>query len=195
MEGWNYRVIKRQENHEDEACYQVHEVYYDSDGKIETWSCDPVEPSGESLEELRDDCLRFIEALQKPVLVESQRDGCDALIESEEKPPRHSGQKQKLKRKLKLPKITIAQIPEKLTIQGYDLLLTCDIAPEQYDVFKQKKLVGYLRLRHNMLQAYYPDVDGEVVYESFVDEGDRDKVSECLTEAIMEIDKKAVADA
>lgn len=63
---WNYRVIKKQEISGDEACYQIHEVYYDREGKIETWTCDSVEPSGESLEELCADCSHFSKALQKP---------------------------------------------------------------------------------------------------------------------------------
>jgi len=78
---WNYRVIKRQETPEGEPSYQIHEVYYDRDGKIEMRICDPVEPSGESLEELRGDLEHFSEALQKPVLVETQSYGRDVLIE------------------------------------------------------------------------------------------------------------------
>jgi hypothetical protein len=78
---WNYRVIKRQEIAGGEACYQVHEVYYDRDGKIEIWISDPIESSGESLEELREDLGHFSVALQKPILVEAQSDGHDILIE------------------------------------------------------------------------------------------------------------------
>jgi len=192
--GWNYRVIKRVgEQPTDECTYQIHEVYYDDAGKVETWTNDPVEPSGETLEELREDCLHYSAALERNVLVEQQKDGREILIESEVKPPLNSSHERKLKHRVKLPKITIPQLPEKITIKDYDLLLTCDVSPEQYDVFKQRKLVGYLRLRHDMLEACYPDVNGEVVYESHVDERNRGKVSECLTEAVMAIDAKVVA--
>jgi len=194
-ECWNYRVIKRLETPGDESCYQVHEVYYDSDGNIEMWIDDPVEPSGESLEELREDLKHFSEALQKPVLVESHRDGRDVLLEDKmaQKPLMQS--ERRLKLKDVRASFNIKPLPEKLTIQGYDLLLTCEISPEQYDVFKERKLVGYLRLRHDAFRAYYPDVDGELVYETIVDEGDRKKVCECLAEAVRVINDKIESEA
>lgn len=49
---------------------------------------------------------------------------------------------------------------------SYTLVETCYACPEQYDVFDGKRLVGYLRLRHGYFAAYYPDVDGECVYEA-----------------------------
>jgi hypothetical protein len=51
-------------------------------------------------------------------------------------------------------------------INGYELVQTCGACPEQYDVFKDKKLVGYLRLRHGYFTANYPDVRGKTVYEA-----------------------------
>jgi len=83
--GWNYRVIKREgEQATDECTYQIHEVYYDDAGKVETWTNDPVEPSGEALEELREDCLHYSAALERAVLVEQQKDGREILIEEGE---------------------------------------------------------------------------------------------------------------
>ena len=43
---------------------------------------------------------------------------------------------------------------------------TCYACPEQYDVYHGKLLVGYLRLRHGYFTAKYPNVGGDVVYES-----------------------------
>jgi len=80
---WNYRVIKRQERSGDEACYQIYEVYYDREGKIELWSDDPVEPAGESLQELREDCLHYSAALERPVLVEQKKDGREHLVDDD----------------------------------------------------------------------------------------------------------------
>jgi len=72
------------------------------------------------------------------------RDGYDLLTEDEVKPPLNSDHGRKLKRKAIFPKIKLSRLSEKLTIHGYDLLLTCNTAPEQYDVFKQKKLIRYM---------------------------------------------------
>lgn len=38
--------------------------------------------------------------------------------------------------------------------------------PEQYDAFYNNKQVGYLRLRNGYFTVKYPDVDGELIYES-----------------------------
>ena len=48
----------------------------------------------------------------------------------------------------------------------YRCVCTCSMCPEQYDVFIEEYLVGYLRLRHGFFQARFPDVNGEVVYET-----------------------------
>lgn len=48
---------------------------------------------------------------------------------------------------------------------------TCSACPEQYEVFKGPKQVGYIRLRHGHLAAYYPDNRGKCIYRhSFDDE-------------------------
>ena len=40
-----------------------------------------------------------------------------------------------------------------LLIDGYRLDLTCSACPEQYDVYAQDTVVGYLRLRHGVFTA------------------------------------------
>lgn len=40
------------------------------------------------------------------------------------------------------------------TIDGYRLVCTSSVSPEQYDVFLGDREVGYLRLRHNMFWVY-----------------------------------------
>lgn len=48
---------------------------------------------------------------------------------------------------------------------------TCDACPEQYDVFKGGKQVGYIRLRHGVLSCRYPNNHGEIIYaHQFEDE-------------------------
>lgn len=46
------------------------------------------------------------------------------------------------------------------TIDGYDIILTCMSFPEEYDVFKDGKKVGYLRL-NTCFTVYYPDEEAE----------------------------------
>ena len=53
-----------------------------------------------------------------------------------------------------------------MNINGYELEMTCGACPEQYDVFKDDKQVGYLRLRHGYFYASYPDCSNEVVYDA-----------------------------
>jgi hypothetical protein len=62
--SWNHRVIKE----EGEDLFQIHEVYYDDEGNIVTWTAEPVAPCGESLEILIKEIAMFLQAVDKPVL-------------------------------------------------------------------------------------------------------------------------------
>ena len=55
-------------------------------------------------------------------------------------------------------------------INGLIFLCTCGACPEQYDVYKGDKLVGYVRLRWGFLRCDYPDVGGETIYEHCFEE-------------------------
>jgi hypothetical protein len=59
---WNYRVMVR------DGRYAVHAVYYADDGRITTWSAEPMDLSGESVEDLSEELERFRRALSEPVL-------------------------------------------------------------------------------------------------------------------------------
>jgi hypothetical protein len=63
---WNYRVVRIEEEEYDR--YQLYEVYYDDDGKIEDMTEDSMHPYGESVEELQNDLEYMMEALKQPVL-------------------------------------------------------------------------------------------------------------------------------
>lgn len=71
---WNYRILRRvYEPHENEGVretFNVHEVYYlgNDDDSPNSCSVDPMEPHGETLEELERDYKRMASAFQKPVL-------------------------------------------------------------------------------------------------------------------------------
>jgi hypothetical protein len=91
MSHWNYRVIRKYHKESDSNTYQIHEVYYDDEHKIEGWTQSPVGPMGESLAELRNDIQHFIKAFQKPVLTEIMKDGKEELVIDEETAEINSG--------------------------------------------------------------------------------------------------------
>lgn len=51
-----------------------------------------------------------------------------------------------------------------ICIEGYLFHKTCEAWPEQYDVYKGKRQIAYVRLRMGNLTVRVPDVDGELVY-------------------------------
>lgn len=81
MSYWNYRVIKTHCLEIEEDNYQVFEVYYNDNNKIEGWSAQPDAASGESVSGLRDDLHHQLEALEKPILVEKKVGDTLTLVE------------------------------------------------------------------------------------------------------------------
>lgn len=80
-----------------------------------------------------------------------------------------------------------------MKINGYELR-GGGACPEQYDVYKDNKQVGYLRLRHGWFRADYPQIchsGGETIYQAWP-KGDgafeNDEREYYLTEAINAID-------
>ena len=53
-----------------------------------------------------------------------------------------------------------------MVIDGFRFDRTSLACPEQYDVYKDGKQVGYLRLRHGCFTVYYPYCGGELVYQN-----------------------------
>ncbi|MFT3928771.1 MAG: hypothetical protein QM709_00625 [Spongiibacteraceae bacterium] len=70
MANWNYRVIRKSCQRTGTVTYQVHEVYYAEDGRIDCWTQQPVEPLGTSEAQLRNDVHAFLAAFRQPVLEE-----------------------------------------------------------------------------------------------------------------------------
>jgi hypothetical protein len=62
---WNYRVVHRVANGED--LYAIHEAYYEDD-KPTSLTEEAVNPQGETLDELKDDFVYYLRALEEPVL-------------------------------------------------------------------------------------------------------------------------------
>jgi len=66
---WNYRVLQRIDSKSGEPSFGVHEVYYDSvTGLPSSYSSEPIDPYGSTLEELQAELERFQKALSLPVL-------------------------------------------------------------------------------------------------------------------------------
>ena len=80
MSHWNHRVIRKHHSETDTVTYQVHEVYYQENGAIEGWTENPVAPTGETAEELREDIRYFLRAFRRPILEEKETDEGATLI-------------------------------------------------------------------------------------------------------------------
>lgn len=73
---WNYRVVRKKTVYQDSSgkkertnyTYAIHEAYYDKNGFAGSITEDPVEPFGETIEELRHSWVMMAEAFGKPVL-------------------------------------------------------------------------------------------------------------------------------
>ncbi len=62
---WNYRIVKNRK-----GTYEMREVYYDQDRHPTAW-VDPTVVEGDELEDIRGDMASRMEALKRPVLVET----------------------------------------------------------------------------------------------------------------------------
>ena len=64
--SWDYRVFKKKIGND--FVYEVHEVYYNLDGTIRSWTENPINPTGGTSEELKKDFYRQLDAFDKPIL-------------------------------------------------------------------------------------------------------------------------------
>ena len=73
---WNYRVVKKKQTWVDPTSkqesrhysYAIHEAYYDHRGYVGAITWEPVEPYGETIEELRHAWIMMAEAFGQPIL-------------------------------------------------------------------------------------------------------------------------------
>ena len=63
---WNYRVLEK--GTDDYKYYEIHEVYYDADGKIVAWTENPVDLYIESISDIKFLMKSFKKAAKKTVL-------------------------------------------------------------------------------------------------------------------------------
>jgi len=52
--SWNFRIMKRKGEEEEEYYYTFVEAYYDKDGNVDGWTEEEVAPHWDSLEGLKD---------------------------------------------------------------------------------------------------------------------------------------------
>lgn len=84
-----------------------------------------------------------------------------------------------------------------INVGGCFLIKTCSACPEQYDVYKGKMQIGYLRLRHGDFRADYPECGGETVYEAeprgdgLFEDDERDKYLGEAVEALLKAHRAA----
>jgi hypothetical protein len=73
---WNYRVVRKKNTFIDptnkkervDYTYAIHEAYYDENGHVGAITQEPVEPFGDTAEELRHSWVMMAEAFGQPVL-------------------------------------------------------------------------------------------------------------------------------
>ena len=81
MGTWNHRIIRKVFPEHDTVTFEIHDVYYSDQGVIDSWTEEPVSPSGESEAELREDIRHFLQAFRLPILEEQKKNEKAILIE------------------------------------------------------------------------------------------------------------------
>ena len=77
MSHWNHRVVRTTnaspiDQIEGEYYFAIHEVYYNDAGEICGMTEDPIEPFGESLEDLKNSLERMMKACDRPILIDGE---------------------------------------------------------------------------------------------------------------------------
>ena len=65
--GWNHRILAHKDG--DEMYFQIHEVYYDKDGKPDGYTANGVSVGAESLDGIKWVLDKMKECANKPVLL------------------------------------------------------------------------------------------------------------------------------
>jgi hypothetical protein len=65
MTLWNHRVVKQNE------LYTIREVFFEPGGAPHSWTAEPIHPQGETLEELKKEIERMLQACSEPVLFDN----------------------------------------------------------------------------------------------------------------------------
>ncbi len=68
--SWNYRTIATPSKLNSYYEYSIHEVYYNENGSINSWTENSISAYGDSKEELQEDLQLMLKASTLPVLKE-----------------------------------------------------------------------------------------------------------------------------
>jgi hypothetical protein len=66
MTSWNYRIVRKEEGQF--MNYSIHEAYYNPDGSVKFLTAAPMDPWGETYDDLKETMHQMAEAFHKPVL-------------------------------------------------------------------------------------------------------------------------------
>lgn len=80
--SWNHRVIEFVDPDDGRPWFQIHEVYYDDQGRPEAYTENPVPVYGDTIDEMRTTLERMRLALDQPVLRERDFTCTPARIDS-----------------------------------------------------------------------------------------------------------------
>jgi hypothetical protein len=69
---WNYRIIHHDKDKH--PYFAVHEVFYDDDGKIMSWTTDPINITGENKPDLIKTLRQMLGDVESEILIESHLD-------------------------------------------------------------------------------------------------------------------------
>jgi hypothetical protein len=64
--SWNYRVLRK--NYNGAEYFEIHEVYYDSNGKPDSCTERAISPMGDTVEELKNEIEKIKKSFDLPVL-------------------------------------------------------------------------------------------------------------------------------
>ena len=64
---WDNRIVKHQKS-EYHTWYAIHEVFYDNDGQVQSYSEEPLKIIGEDIHEVKSQLKRIVEDIEKDVL-------------------------------------------------------------------------------------------------------------------------------
>ena len=65
--GWNHRILAHKDG--DEMYFQIHEVYYDKDGKPDSYTTNGVSVGAESLDGIKWVLDKMKDSTNKPILL------------------------------------------------------------------------------------------------------------------------------
>lgn len=78
--SFNYRMIRHVDG--EDYVFNIHEVYYDKDGKVKSWSENPIHAQGDTPIDCLEDLCLMQQAFHEPIMeINSENKGKEKLVE------------------------------------------------------------------------------------------------------------------